>query len=100
VPPGQLDPLTRAAQLRPLPLQVWQGPGQLASLQLPAQLPPWHIAWLPVQLAAEQLGTQVPLLQLPSGQPVPATAFTQVSATHTLQGPGQLPAVHLGGSAI
>ena len=67
---------------------------------MPRQVPSWHMARLPVQFAAEQLGTHAPPPQLPPGQLVPGAALTQTSATHTLQGPGQLVAVQLGGSAI
>jgi hypothetical protein len=72
VPPGQVDPFEAWLHWRLLLLQLLQGPAQFWALQVPWQVPPLHIARLPVQVSGVQLGTQVPEpLQVPPGQASP-----------------------------
>jgi hypothetical protein len=75
-PPGQLDSFAVRLQARLLPLQLWQGPGQFMALQVPTQLPPWHVARLPVQFWGVHSGRHMPPLHSPPGQLVPGAAST------------------------
>jgi hypothetical protein len=87
-------------QLRLSAVQARQGPSQLVALHTPVQTPFMHWAVLPVHLRASQVGLHWPPSQAPFTQGVFAAAATQVSITQTWQGPGQLAAVHFGGSGI
>jgi hypothetical protein len=87
-------------QLRLSALQARQGPSQLVVLHSPVQTPFMHWAVLPVHRRASQVGLQTPSSQAPFTQGVFFAAGTQVSITHTWQGPGQVAAVQRGGSGI
>jgi hypothetical protein len=94
-PPGHGDSLGASEHDRLLALQLRQGPAQLAALQVPVQLPPWHSARFPVHVSGVQVGAHMPPLHRPPGQPVLGGASTHWSITQTRQGPGQLLAVQL-----